>query len=128
MAVALLDVCEPVVLVGRGPQRLGQQRPAVDTDRQLAAASAKRRALDADDVAEVEAYQLLVGVAQHVLARMELDAARAVREIEEGGLAVAAPARQAAGEPHRVVGLLPVGEAGVALEHVGDRACGPANS
>ena len=104
--VARLDVGEPVVLVGRRPQRLREQLPRVDAQRQLAAAGAERRALDADQVAEVEVDQRLVGVAEHVLARVELDPAGAVDEVEERGLAVAAPRAQPPGEPHGVIGLL----------------------
>ena len=64
VAVARLDVGEAVVLVGRRAQRLRQQRPAVDAQRQLAAARAEGRALDADQVAEVEVDEPLVGVAR----------------------------------------------------------------
>jgi hypothetical protein len=38
VAVARLDVLEAVELLGRRAQRLGQQRPVVDAQRQLAAA------------------------------------------------------------------------------------------
>ena len=41
MAVARLDVLEAVELVGRRAQRLGQQLPVVDAQRQLAAAALK---------------------------------------------------------------------------------------
>ena len=96
LAVALLDVGEPVVLVGRRAQRLGEQGPRVDPQRQLPAAGPERSALDADQVAEVESDQLLVVVAQHVLAGVQLDPPGAVGEVEERGLAVTAAARSGA--------------------------------
>ncbi len=68
--VALLDVGEPVVLVGRRAQGLRQQRPVVDAHRQLAAPRAERSAFDPHDVAEVEVDEPLVGIAEHVLARV----------------------------------------------------------
>ena len=56
VAVAGLDVLEPVELVRRRPQALGEQRPVVDPQRELAAAwCANDDPLRADDVAEVQA-------------------------------------------------------------------------
>jgi len=49
-----------VELVGRRPQALRQQPPVVDRQRELAAAPRRqRRALDSDEVAEVELDQQL---------------------------------------------------------------------
>ena len=60
-AVAGLDVLEAVELVRRRTQALGEQSPAVDRQRELAAAPGRhRRPLDADDVAEVEVDEQLV--------------------------------------------------------------------
>ena len=56
-AIAGLDVAQPVVLVGRRAQRLGEDLKAIDAQRQLAAAAAQRRAVDADQIAEVERAQ-----------------------------------------------------------------------
>ena len=70
MPVALLDVGEAVVLVGRRAQRLREQRPAVDAHGQLAAPGAEGSALDAHDVAEVQVDEALVRIAEHVLARV----------------------------------------------------------
>src|SRR5881227_592084 len=83
--VARLDVAEAGVLVGRRAQRLGEDREAVDAQRDLAVARAQGRALDADQIAEVERGEALeVLLAEHVLARMQLDLARAVDEVQEG--------------------------------------------
>ena len=84
-AKARLDVAEPVVLVGRRAQRLGEQREVVDAQRQLAAAGAHRDAVDADQVAEVERRR---GASKPswpelVDARVQLDAPGAVDEVEE---------------------------------------------
>jgi hypothetical protein len=46
-----LDVGQAVVLLGRRAQRLGQQLPVLDLQRQLAAARAEDGAVGADDVA-----------------------------------------------------------------------------
>jgi hypothetical protein len=87
-AVARLGVLEPVELLGRREQRLREQRPAVGAQRQLAAAARERGAVDADQVAEVERHDALERlVAEHVLARVDLDAAGAVDEVEERRLA-----------------------------------------
>ena len=53
-AVAGLGVLEPVELVRRRRERLGQQLPAGGRQRQLAAAALEGGAVDPDDVAEVE--------------------------------------------------------------------------
>ena len=54
LAEARLGVGQAVVLLGRRAQRLGQQRPVLDRDRQLAAAGPEDGAVGADQVAEVE--------------------------------------------------------------------------
>src|SRR3954451_11481805 len=123
VAEAGLDVRQPVVLLGRGTQRLGQQRVVVEPQRQLAAAAAEDRAVGADQVAEVEgeqARELLVP--EHVHARVELQPARPVDEVEERRLALAPPRREAAGHAHAVVGLLAGGEVLVGRLDLDDRA------
>ncbi len=109
LAVAGLDVLEAVELVGRRAQALGEQAPAVDRQRELAAAPGRqRRPLDADDVAEVEVDQQLVGLlAEQVLAGVQLDLAAAVAEVEEAGLAVAAAGDDPARDPVPRLGLDP---------------------
>ena len=96
VAMAGLDIGEPVVLVGRRAQRLGQQRKAVDAQRQLAAARDERGAVDPDEIPEVQRQQAfhLLG-AQHVDLRLQLDASRAVLEVQEGHLALAPPGGEA---------------------------------
>ena len=59
VAEAGLDVGQPVVLLGRRAQRLGQQLVALELQRELAAAGAEDRAVGADQVAEVEREQAL---------------------------------------------------------------------
>ena len=85
-------------LLRRRAQALGKQLPGRPRGRQLAAPRGEDRALDPDDVAEVEPEQALVGVAELVDASLDLDLAGAVLQVEEGGLAVPALRGQAAGD------------------------------
>ena len=122
VAQARLGVREPVVLLGRRSQRLREQRPVVDRDAQLAAAGLEDRAVGAEQVAEVAVEEPLERlVAEHVAARLELDPARAVVEVEERHLALAAAGVQAAGDAHADVGLLAGFESLVRSLGVGDR-------
>ena len=108
VAVAKLGVLEPRPLVGRRAKALGEERPVRDPQRQLALAALERGALDADDVAEVEAGERCVPVAQVGLARLELDLARAVDEVEEGDLSHVAVGGDPPGDAVRGLGLLAV--------------------
>ena len=111
MAVARLDVGQAVVLVGRRAQRLREQREAVEPERQLAAAGAEHGAVGADQVAEVEVEQPRHGLlAEHVDARHQLDPARAVDDVEERRLALAAARGEAPRDAGAVLGLLAVGQ------------------
>src|SRR6185437_1853467 len=101
-------VGETVVFLGWRPQGLREQRPGVDPQRELAAARSKRGALDADHIAEIELYQRIVGLAEHVLAGMQLDLSGTVLEVEKGGFAVAPSCHQPAGDPVPVRRLLAV--------------------
>ncbi len=94
----------------------------VDRQRELAAAPGRhRRPLGADDVAEVEVDQQLVGlVAEQVLAGVQLDLAAAVAEVEEAGLAVAAAGDDPAGDPVARLGLDPRRQPLVRGPHLGD--------
>ena len=122
VAVAGLDVGQAVVLVGRRAQRLGQQREAVELERQLAAAGAEHGPVGADQVAEVEVEQARHRLlAEHVDARLQLDPARAVDHVEERRLALAAAGGEAPGDAGAVVGLLPVGQRLVRRLDRGDR-------
>ena len=111
MAEARLDVGQPVVLLGRRAQRLGQQLVALELERELAAAGAEDRAVGADQVAEVEREQALERLlAEHVDARVQLHPAGAVDEVEERRLALAAAGGEPAGDADAVLGLLAVGQ------------------
>ena len=113
---------QPVVLLRRRAQRLRQQRPVVDAERELAAAGRERGAVDADQVAEVEAQQPLHRLgAEHVGARLQLDAPAAVDEVEERHLPLPAAGRQPAGDAVAHLGLLPGLQALVRRAHRGDR-------
>ena len=93
---------------GRRAQALGEQRQRSTPARARRRAGRHRGPLDADDVAEVEADQQLVGLlAEQVLAGVELDLAAAVAEVDEAGLAVPAPADDPARDAVAGVGLLP---------------------
>ncbi len=106
--VASLDVLQPVELVGRRPQALGQQPPAGHLQGELAAAGRESIPLDPDDVAEVEVDEQLEGLgAEHVLAGVQLDLAAAVAQVQEGGLAVPAAGDQPAGDAMVRLGLQP---------------------
>jgi hypothetical protein len=67
----------------------------------------ERRAVDPDEVAEVQRQQELhLLVTQHVDARLELDPPRPVLEIQECHLALAASRGETTGDAVRDVGLL----------------------
>ena len=122
LPVARLDVGQPVVLVGRRAHRLGEQREAVELERELAAAGAEDGAVGADQVAEVEVEELRHRrLAQHVHARVQLHPPGAVDEVEERGLALPAARGQAPGDARAHVGLLAVGQVGVRRLDGGDR-------
>src|SRR5439155_5228584 len=79
--VAGFDVLQAVVLVGWRSQALGEERPAVHADRELAAPAREDDALGADDVTEVEREEAVERlVAEHVRARVKLNSARAVHQ------------------------------------------------
>ncbi len=98
-----LRVAQPGVLVGRRPQRLGQEGRLLDDHAQLAAAGAGDRPRDPQDVAQVEVQQRRHGLlAEAVDGRPQLDAPAAVVQVEEGRLALAAARGQAAGDADRL--------------------------
>jgi hypothetical protein len=122
VAVAQLDVLEPVALLGRRAQRLREHAEVLEAQRQLAAARAQDRALGTDQVAEVEVQQALEGfLAELVDARHQLDAPRAVDHVEERGLALLAPGGEAAGDAPALVGLRAGFESVERRLDVGDR-------
>ena len=110
------------MLLGRRPQRLGEQRDVLERDRQLAGAGADDRAVGADQVAEVEVRQAAeLLLAEHVLPAEQLDAPGAVDEVEERGLALPAARGDAAGHADAHVGLTAGLEVVVALARLRDR-------
>ena len=122
MAEARLDVAEAVELVGRRAQALGQDGEVLDAQAQLAAPGAEGEAVDAHQVAEVELEQARHALlAELVDARLQLDAPRAVVEVQEGHLPLAAPGVQAPGDAVARVGVLARGQVGVRGLDVGDR-------
>ena len=122
VAQARLGVRQPVVLLRRRAQRLRQQLPVVDLDRQLAAAGLEDRAVGAEQVAEVERDERVERLlAEHVGPRVQLDPAGAVVEVEERRLALAAARGEAAGDAHARLGLLAGFESFMRRLGLGDR-------
>ena len=99
VAVAGAGVAEPVVLVRRRAQRLGQQRALLHRQRELAALGHVHAPFDADDVADVEAQDaVVVLLPERVDAHDHLDRARQVAHVEERRLAVPAARDQPPGD------------------------------
>ena len=89
-------------LVRQRPQRLGQELELAHLEADLAPAGPEHLATNADDVTEVEVVeQPHAGLAERVLAGVELDLAAAVDQVGKGNLALAPMARDAAGNRHR---------------------------
>ena len=119
-AVAGLDVLEAVELLRRRAQGLREQLPGLGPDRELAAPGCEHGPLDADDVPDVQREQALVGIAELIDARLDLDLAGAVAQVEEGGLAVLALRDEAAGDAIAVAGLLARLDSFMGFAHRGD--------
>jgi hypothetical protein len=121
-AVARLDVLEAVKLVRRRAKALGQEAPVVDRQRELTAPPRRqRRALDPDEVAEVEVDQDAIGLlAEQVLARMQLELPGRVAQVEKAGLAVTPSADQTTGHPMPRLRLHPRRQPLVRHPHVPD--------
>ena len=102
LAVAGIHVLEAAPLVGQRTDGLGQQHVALDVQGDLAALGAEHFALAADDIADVQLLKPVVFfLAQIVHLDVDLDAAVLVLQVAEGGLAHAALAHEAAGDPLR---------------------------
>jgi hypothetical protein len=85
LTVALFNVREAVPFLGWRRQRLGQHGEGASFDCDLAAPGAKKRAAGADDVSQVGQIEgFYVGGLNVVAAHVDLDAACAVNEIDEG--------------------------------------------
>ncbi len=109
LAVARLDVADTVPLVAEAAPRLGQQHPLAHLDRELAPPRPHDLAGDPDPVAQVALGELLEA-RRLGRPREQLDRARAVAQLGEGGLALIAQEHDAAGHPDGDAGLLPGGE------------------
>ncbi len=99
LAVADLDVFEPVPLLGQGQQDLRKERELLGVHAQFAGARAEQIAFDAHDVADVEqlierVLALIDGVAAHV----HLQPLAALHQVEEAGLAHAPHGLNAPGD------------------------------
>ena len=111
-----------MVLLGRRPQRLGQQHERLDPQRQLAAARDERDPVDPDQIAEVEVQQSRHPVVAEVVdPRLQLDPPGAVDQVQERHLALAAPCREAAGDAVGHSGLVAGLQVAVGLADRRDR-------
>ena len=128
LPVAQLDIGQPVILLGKRAQRLGQHRQMLGVDGQLAARRAPHEPLDADQIADIEQLQQrqVVG-AQIVLVRENLDFSRGVVQVDEH--AAVADRADAARDADalaglgagRRVGVAPVEFGGLVLARKADR-------
>src|SRR5437763_2247006 len=127
-----------MVLLGRRSQGFGEHRVRRDAQRQLPPPGGERNAVDADQITEVEAEQALEALLPELVdARLKLDPAGAVDQVQEGHAALAAPGAKPAGDPVRTGGLIAGLEPAVRIAHRHDRldpfeavweridACGP---
>jgi hypothetical protein len=106
-AVTRLHVGQPGVLVRGRAQRLGEDLEAVHAQRELAVPAAEHRAVDAQQVAEIQRGEPLERLgAEHIGACVQLDLAGAVHQVQEGGAPRAAAGRDAPGHAVDILGLL----------------------
>ena len=98
LAVTLLDIGQAMELVRQRPQRLGQQAQPFDLDRQLAGLGAHQGAFGGEDVADVPAFERIVGVAQRGRLQEQLDVAADITQLGERGLAHEALGQHASGD------------------------------
>lgn len=137
LAVAQLLVGHAMELVGQRTQRLRQQARRVGVHRQLALVGLEDRPLDGDDVADVPLLESGVGLfAERAALEVDLDAAAAVLQRGEAGLAHDALEHHAAGHLDRdrrgrqrllvqaVVPGVQVGGVRIGHEIVGERNAG----
>ncbi len=107
VAVARLDVAQAVVLVGRRAQGLAEQLEVLHAQRDLTVAAAHRAAVDAQQVAEVKREQQVQALApEHVQARVQLELAGAVDQVQERGPTGPAARGEPAGDAVALVGFL----------------------
>ena len=107
LPIAQVHVLKAVEFFRQRLQGFGQELQVFDADGRFARMGQEDRARHADDIAEVHQFRDGIDLfAQHVLAQVELDAARLVMEVHEARLAVAADSHDTAGHfDHRVVVL-----------------------
>src|SRR5581483_1719060 len=111
-----------VVLLGRGSERLGQQLVGLHSERELAAPGHERDPVDPDQVPQIEPEQPVHSVgAQLVDPGLELDPTRAVDQVQEGHLALAAPRGQPPGDAVANRRLVPGRKPRMGRPHSGDR-------
>ena len=123
LAVAGLHVREAVELFRQGQERLGQENKFGHRQGEFPGPGAKQRAGKPHDVAQVQALEQGEGLrADNLFLDVGLDAAGAVLEVAEGGLAELPEEHEAAGQTEGLVqGLKLVGGQGPELpEDLGD--------
>jgi hypothetical protein len=96
LPVARLGIGQAVPLLGQRADGLGQHFDLLRAHGDLAGARAEQRARHADPVSHLEQLVSAERVAHHVAAEVDLDAAAAVQDVAEAGLAVSAPRHQPA--------------------------------
>ena len=123
LAVAGLHVGEAVVLFRQGQEALGEENEVGHRQGELPGFGAKQRAGKPHDVAQVQALEQGEGLrAQHLFLDVGLEAAGAVLEVAEGGLAELPQEHEAAGQAEGLVqGLqLGAGQGPELLQDLGD--------
>ena len=107
-----------MILLGKGAQRLREDRHPGGVDRELAARRAPNQTLDADQIADVEQPHDAdrLGTRQVPMGK-NLDLARGIVQIDEH--AAVAHRADAAGDANVLFGLGAGGEIGVALIEIG---------
>ena len=110
LAVAGLHVREAVVLFRQGQEALGEEHEVGHRQGELPGLGAEQRAGKPHDVAQVQALEPGEGLrAEHLFLDVGLDAAGAVLEVAEGGLAELPEQHQAAGQTEGPVQPLQLG-------------------
>src|SRR5688572_15303403 len=100
----------------QGSERFREQLIARRANRHLAGFRPERGALDPDDVADVDELERSERViAEAILAKVDLDASRIIREMRKRGLAVPAPRHESSSYPHRRTFLHPFRQSGERL-------------
>jgi hypothetical protein len=103
MRVRVLNTCtlgQPVPLVRQRPQRLDEQSQLLGAHRQLAGLGLEQRSFCAEHVADVPALELVVGRAERLALREQLQLPGAVRNLREARLAHDALGEHAAADLH----------------------------